>query len=177
MAKFNQEKAVSANSNGIVISFRDVNKHQFIKYEIPYVKEVQLNGTVKYQKIEEVPFTPKQKELYLKVIYGFNGYTEKEMSWLPERVKAKISNRFVIAQRILNKWKQEILFEGLDGLLLSLFPHSKVIKQIISTKGICLGISSEDEISFKELGITKIQIAEKLIKHNLLPQDFFQLTI
>ena len=54
MAKINTEKSISANSNGIIISYGDANKHQYMKYETPtYVKKIQLEGTVKYQKIEE----------------------------------------------------------------------------------------------------------------------------
>ena len=54
----NPHKTVSANSKGIVVSFGDVNKHKFIKYEPTAVEQIQLYGTVKYQKIEQVGCNP-----------------------------------------------------------------------------------------------------------------------
>ena len=63
MAKFNSEKTISANSNGIVISYGDANKHQFVNYQSKnaHVSKIQTEGTVKYQKIErQIKFTPKQ---------------------------------------------------------------------------------------------------------------------
>jgi len=40
------------------VSFGDVNKHRFVKYESIAVKQIQLYGTVKYQKIEQPGFNP-----------------------------------------------------------------------------------------------------------------------
>ena len=69
MSKTNVNKTISCNSNGMIISYGDANKHQFMRYETPsHIKKIQLNGTVKYQKIEEFKLSPKQKDLYAKTI-------------------------------------------------------------------------------------------------------------
>lgn len=175
----NTEKTISANSNGIVISYGDAKKHQFMRYETTpsHIKQIQLYGTVKYQKIEEpLQLTPKQKDLYSKVVYGFKAYTKEELSRMSENAKINISVVYTKAQRILRNWKQDITFSHLDNFLLSLFPNSPVIKQMCQVKGHLDDISKEDEILFKELGIKQEQIINKLMEFGLLPKNFYQLS-
>ena len=177
MARFNSEKTVSANSNGIVISYGDANKHQFMRYETPsHIKKIQLTGTVKYQAIEmNTPFSPKQKDLYSKVVYGFKAYTKEEFESMTETTKLNVSIVYTKAQRIIRNWKQDVIFSNLDKFLLSLFPNSPIIKQMSETDGHLDVISKEDEIPFKDLGIKQDQIANKLIEFGLLPKNFYQL--
>lgn len=175
MARNNQNKTISCNSNGIVISYGDANKHQFMKYETPaHVKKIQLEGTVKYQKIE-VKFSSKQKDLLNKTLYGFNAYSRDEVRQMSEATRMDISKRYSIVQRVLNNWKQDLTFSFIDKLLLSLFPKSPVVKAMCETKGHISDVPKEDEISFEDLGITKQAIADKLMEYGLLPQNFYQL--
>jgi hypothetical protein len=174
----NSEKTISANSNGIVISYGDAKKHQYISYQTPaHVKKIQLEGTVKYQKIEEpLQLTPKQKDLYSKVVYGFKAYTKEELSRMSENAKINVSIVYTKAQRILRNWKQDITFSNLDRFMLALFPNSPVVKAMCATNGHIDDIPKEDEILFKELGIKQEQIIAKLIEFGLLPKNFYQLT-
>lgn len=178
MSKINPCKTVSCNSNGIVISYGDAKKHQYMTYETPaHVKKIQLQGTVKYQKIEEeVKLNPKQKDLYSKVVYGFKAYTKEEIATMSERKKINVTVTYTKAQRILRNWKQDIAFKKLDDFLTFLFPRSPIIKQMTGITGHLDKIESKDEISFKDLGIKQGQIANKLIEAGLLPQNFYQLT-
>lgn len=178
MARINTEKSISANSNGIVISYGDANKHQFMKYETPaHVKKIQLEGTVKYQKIEEnVKLNPKQKDLYSKVVYGFKAYTKEEIATMSERKKINVSVTYTKAQRILRNWKQDITFSFIDKLLLAMFPKSPIVSQMCQIQGHLAEYDKEDEISFKDLGISQQQIVNKLIEFGLLPKNFYQLT-
>lgn len=178
MSRNNQSKTISCNSNGLVISYGDANKHQFMRYETPsHIKKIQLEGTVKYQKIEEqTKFSPKQKDLYDKVLYGFKAYTKEEVAQMSERAKINVTVTYTKAQRILRNWKQDITFSNLDRFLLSLFPKSPIVKAMCATKGHLDEISKEDEISFKDLGINQDAIANKLIEFGLLPKNFYQLT-
>lgn len=178
MRKFNSEKAISANSNGIVISYRDVNKHQFIRYESPsYVKKIQISGTVKYQKIQtEKTFNQKQTDLYQKTIYGFKAYSKEELTALNEKSKREILVNYTKVQRILNKFKQEILYKSVDSFLLSLFPKSKLIKDFTNVEGYLKEQVIEEDFTFDELGISKFAIANKLMEYSLLPKNFYQLS-
>jgi hypothetical protein len=177
MARNNTNKTISCNSNGIVISYGDANKHQFVRYEKPthdYVKKIQLHGTVKYQKIEEeFKLNPKQKDLYSKVVYGFKAYTKEEISSMSESKKVNVTVSYTKAQRILRNWKQDLTFSFIDKLLVTLFPKSPVVKQMTQTTGHL--DSKEDELTFKELGISQQHIIAKLIEFKLLPENFFNL--
>lgn len=178
MTKINTEKSISANSNGIIVSYGDANKHQFLKYETPaHVKKIQLEGTVKYQKIEEpVKLSPKQKDLYSKVVYGFKAYTKEEITTMSERAKINVTITYTKAQRILNNWKQDLTFSFIDKLLLKLFPKSPIVNQMCQTQGHLHDVVKEDEISFKDLGINQKQIVNKLIEFGLLPKNFYELS-
>lgn len=171
----NQNKTISCNSNGIIISYGDANKHQYVGYN-SYVSKIQTQGTVKYQKIdEEFKLNPKQKDLYAKVLYGFKAYTKEEIATMSEGMKINVTVTYTKAQRILRRWKQDITFSNLDRFLLSLFPKSPVIKAMCETTGHLDEVEKEDEISFKDLGINQQAIANKLIEVGLLPLNFYQL--
>ena len=178
MTKINTEKSISANSRGIIISYGDANKHQYMTYETPaHVKKIQLEGTVKYQRIEEdVKLTPKQKDLYSKVVYGFKAYTKEEIAAMSERKKMNVTVTYTKAQRILRNWKQDITFSFIDKLLVALFPKSPIVSQMCSTEGHLEDYSKEDEISFKDLGINQQKIIDKLLEFELLPKNFYELT-
>jgi hypothetical protein len=179
MARINTEKTISANSNGIVISYGDANKHQFMRYERTtpaYVKKIQIEGTAKYQKIEEeVKLSPKQKDMYSKLVYGFKAYTKEEIASMSEKKKIDVTVRYTKAQRILRNWKQDLTFSFIDNLLSALFPKSPITKAMCETKGHIDNVDKEEEISFKDLGINQQQIINKLIEFGLLPKNFYQL--
>ena len=177
MAKFNSEKTISANSNGIVISYGDANKHQFMRYETPsHIKKIQLEGTVKYQQIEK-PFrlNPKQKDLYNKLVYGFKAYTTEEIAGMSKSKKLSVTINYTKAQRILNHWKQDLSFSLVDKLLTTIFPKSSVAKAMINAKGYLNDVSKEHDISLEEFGIKKQQIIGKFLEAGLLPKNFYEL--
>ncbi len=178
MFKNNQNKTVSCNSNGLVISYGDANKHQFMRYETPsHIKKIQLEGTVKYQKIEkEFKLNPKQKDLYSKLVYGFKAYTKEEVAAMSEAKRKDVTVMYAKAQRILRNWKQDLTFSFIDKLLVSLFPKSPIVKAMCDTTGHIDDVSKEDEISFKDLGIKQENIIGKLIEFGLLPKNFYELT-
>jgi len=166
----NSDKTISANSKGIVISYGDVNKHQFVNYN--YVKKIQLEGTTKYQKIES-ELNPIQEEIYFKTVYGLSAYSENEIKTMSKGKKQSIIINYTKVQRLLNRWKQEIINESVNSLFSKLFPRSKTAKQITSVNGYDDDIKVT--ISFRKLGISEKKIASKLYEHHLLPKNFFNL--
>lgn len=143
----------------------------FIKYE--HVQKIQLEGTKKYQSIETFYLNPLQKDLFEKLVYGFSAYSKLELDHMSKSKKMRIKIDYTKAQRILNRWKQEIVNESIDLLFLRMFPKSKTVKQIVSEKG--YDDNLECTISFKDLGISKKQVVNKLIEFGLLPENFFNL--
>ena len=170
-SKMNSNKTISVNSNGIIISYTDSNKHQFISYENKDFPKNSFNAA-KYQEIEKPVFNDRQHKMYLEAMYGLNNYSEEMINKMPRKVVFKIATRCVIVQREINKWKQEIVNERIDKLLLSLFPNSPTVKKMVN-----LGVDDtvKSVIPFKDLGINHRKIADKLISLNLLPKNFFEI--
>lgn len=171
----NPNKTASANSKGIVISFRDSEKHKFFPYESSYVKSIQTEGHTRYQKVEvEKPvFSAQQQKMYAEVVYGLGYFPPEVAKTMNEHTKSRLLTRFNKAQRILNRWKQEITNQKVDSFLLAMFPDSPVTKVFVETKGHHRDLKATQ--SFKELGLTQEKIAEKLIEVRLLPSNFFEL--
>lgn len=171
--RINPHKTVSAGSKGIIISFRDANKHRFMPYENLHVEEIQQKGSVKYQSLEQPPFNKIQQTLYAEAVYGLSYYSNADVEKMSKSKKLRLLTKYAKAQRILNKWKQEIVYEKVDSLLLALFPDSPITKALVETKG--HDRSSKETHSFKELGLSQQDVANKLIEVKLLPDNFFQL--
>ena len=166
----NQNKTVSANSKGIVICFRDVNKHRFIPYESQYVKQIQLYGTSKYQHIEAVVFNSTQRRIYDEALYGFAIYSTEEVRCFTPTKKHFIQKNYHRVQRFLARWKEDIMNQRIDNFLLKLFHRSDVIKEFVKVT------SSEYQFSNPGLQLSDDVIARKLVEFKLLPSNFFNLT-
>ena len=142
---YNPNKTISANSKGIVVSFGDVNKHKFVKYESVLVQQIQLYGTVKYQKIEHPGFNPMQEKLYAEAMYGLNFYTAAEIKVMPVEKKRHVIVLYTRVQKMLNMWKQEIIGKQVS-VLINLEPRE--IKGILSQGMILMAENSDGNLSF-----------------------------
>lgn len=166
-----QEKAVSAIKNGVVIYYNDAKKHKFVKYDYSLLTEKEKV----YQRVQEKPLSSTQEYLYSKLLYGFNIYSQEELDAMSQQTRNEIRFNYTKAHKLLNRWKQEVLFTKLDDLLLSLFPKSPVVKQFTDVKGFIDDVPVNEEISLKEAGLTRDEIINKLIEFKLLPTNFYQL--
>jgi hypothetical protein len=174
MSQTNPHKTVSANSKGVIISFGDVNKHQFIAYNNTDVQKVQLYGNAKYQQFESPVFNKTQQKIYAEALYGLNVYSEMELQTISKRKKNRIKSHQKTVQSVLNIFKQEVIDIKMNSMLLKLFPHSKFIKAFCQES--FYDETSTNTFSFKDLNITPVMIVNKLIECQLLPNNFFQLT-
>jgi len=170
--RFNPHKTVSASSKGVIISFRDVNKHKFIVYESKGLERTQTSHKTT-QELDTPVFNKLQQTMYAEVVYGLSFYSTKDVDQMPKHKKQTILSRYAKAQRILNRWKQEIVFEKVDSFLLAFFPNSPITKALVDTKG--YDRQTRETHSFKELGLSQTDVARKLIEVNLLPKNFFEL--
>lgn len=165
----NQNKTISVNSNGIVISYTDSNKHRFIRFE---KQDKYRLMSAKYQEIEKPVFNEKQQRIYSEALYGLTIYPDSMVQKMPKNIVVKIATRAEIVQRVINRWKQEIVNDKVDSLLLALFPKSPIVKQMVN---IPADDSVKCKMSFKDVGLNQEKIAKKLVSLNLLPQNFFEL--
>jgi hypothetical protein len=171
--RFNPHKTVSAGSKGIIISFRDANKHRFMPYENNLVEEIQQKGKTNYQLLEQPAFNKVQQQLYAETVYGLSYFSAEDVNKMSKSKKLRVLAKYAKAQRILNRWKQEIVYSKVDSIFLTLFPNSRITKMLVDTQG--YDRSNRETHSFKELGLTQQDVASKLMEVNLLPQNFFQL--
>jgi hypothetical protein len=165
----NPNKTVSVCATGMIVFFTDSNKHHFVKFEKrfkPVVKKQTKEADV-------YVFNKKQEKMYLEALYGLSIYSEEVVNKLPKNVVVKIMSRCEVVQKILNRWKQEIVNQRVDGLLLSLFPKSPVVKAMVDTTG--YDDTLRTNIPFRNLGLNQYEIAKKLVQEKLLPQNFFNL--
>ena len=170
----NPNKTITANSKGIVISFRDECKPRYVAYRSTAVENLQLHGTARYQVLDKPAFNRIQQKLYTEVIYGLNSYDKQQLAVLTPKEISKIFSIHKKVQHFLNKWKQEILEMKVNSFLSALFPNSKVAKYMCSVNG--YNRAYTDRHTFRELGLTQELIASKLIEAGFLPKNFFQLT-
>jgi hypothetical protein len=170
----NPNKTITANSKGIVISFRDESKPRYVAYRSEAVKKIQLHGTVRYQVLDKPAFNRIQQKLYTEAIYGLNSYDETQLATLTAKEVSKIFSLHKKVQHFLNKWKQELIELEVNKFLLFFFPNSKCVKHMCSVNG--YNRAYIDRHTFRELGLTQEMIASKLIEAGFLPKNFFQLT-
>ena len=164
----NQQKTASATSRGIIICYTDSKKHIYLNYD----RKIKTSSQPKYQEIEHSPLNQRQQKMYLEALYGTSIYSQESVNKMPRELIIKIETRASLVQKAINKWKQEIVNEGIDNLLSFVFPNSPVVKGM-------LNIPADDSIkckfTFKELGLNQLKVAEKLVSLSLLPSNFFQL--
>ena len=156
-----EHKTVSAKTHGIIISFRDVNKHMYVPYSAA-VERKQLYGTVKYQPV----FNQNQERLYKETVYGLNAYTGVQIRQMSPAQKSYIIKRYTRVQYIISQLKNQLLENQLFTMLKKVFHHSELMQQICQAevKPIACQVLTEE------------QIARILVEKKLLPENFFQLT-
>ena len=170
---YNPNKTITANSKGIIISYRDASKPRYMPYKAKAVEQIQIHGTVKYQVLEQPALNRTQQKLYGELLYGLKLYKPEELAAISKKDKLKIAYLHRKVQHYLNKWKQEIIDNEVNSFLLKLFPRSKFVKDMCAVKSYDRAYT--DRHTFKELGLTPDKIAAKLVEAGFLPQNFFQL--
>lgn len=114
--------------------------------------------------------SPVQNELYKRCLMGLDFYSPQELYNMNSAKKNKIFNKHKNVQTLLNLWKQELSIEKTNKWLQVMFPKSTLISEICNDKSISKKFINT--LSFKDLGITKTDVIDKLISNNMLPKNF-----
>lgn len=132
-----------------------------------------------YQKskvqFEQDPFTPYQNFLYKRALFGLSVYTEEELMKMHGDKKKRIDKVHKRAQDVLNIWKQSIADKSAMALLSKVFWHSSLIKDCGEKFASDIDTTYISNLEFKDLGISKNQVIDKLINEKILPINFYQL--
>jgi hypothetical protein len=124
---------------------------------------------------EKDPFNSYQNFLYKRALFGLSVYGEEELGKMHWDKKKRIQKVHKRAQELLNTWKQELVNDWTSTLLSKLFWHSKLVKDYQEKFAGNTDPSYISTVEFKDLGVTKTQIVDKLIKEKILPSNFYQL--
>ena len=156
----NEHKTVCANTRGIIVSFRDVNKHKFVPYNRT-VEDKQLYGSVKYQSV----FNKTQEKIYVQTVYGLDAFSYKEIKAMSVEQKSVIIQRYSRVQKVISKLKSDCYELSLMNLLKKVFHHSELMQEFCK---------AETTPIFSDI-LSQEQIAKVLVQKRLLPENFFQL--
>ena len=134
--------------------------------------KVSSNYKMKYE-VDE--FNSYQNKLYKEALFGISNYTQEEIKKLSYQEQNRIVKANRKAQSVLNIWKQELCNNIINSLFKKLFPNSPVTKELTGEFGNVVDASYKNFLTFKQLGVSKKEIVYKLIKHDVLPKNFFEL--
>jgi hypothetical protein len=88
----------------------------------------------------------------------------------------KINKKFKKAQIVINQLKQERVNEWSNAFMKHFFPKTELTQVFTVKYGDFVDLSRVCTISFKDLGITKEDIIERLISSKVLPENFYSIT-
>jgi hypothetical protein len=126
-----------------------------------------------YQEYAKDAYNTSQNFLYKRAMFGLSMYSEEELSKMPEQKKLRIVKVHRKCQTVLNIWKQEISIEWTNRLFRHYFGEHPFLKPFFEHTE--PDPKFVNKISFKDLGITKDMIVEKLIQVGILPPNFYSI--
>lgn len=179
--RHNENKAISAGKNGITVFYTDTCKHYNILYERDSIlKSLQTEGNKfnneSYQKIGE---NLTQQKAYRIALYGLSVFTPDELSSLSFLEKNRIVTNQKKVQRLLDKWKQEICHKKIGSFVTKFFKMTDSLKNKDLFKFATYDYydsNNKNKMDFKDLGINKDMIVQKLMSAGLLPRNYYELT-
>ena len=128
-------------------------------------KQFPTQSFADYSKLTET-----QNLLYSRAIKGLEIYSQEELYAMNSSKKTKIFKKQKEVQTMLNLWKQELTNSITNRLLGEMFPKSAFIASLIDNTEVSKNYTNT--LSFKDLGINKAKIINKLIEENFLPKNF-----
>ena len=136
----------------------------------------QQKGAVsKKRKSEQHRFTPYQNLLYKRAIMGLNVYTKQEQDDMHWEKRRRIKRVHRKAQSTINLLKQERMDAYCDKLYQDLFPKSKLAQTVFSSDKTLTDPKIMNTLELKFLGITKVNVVNRLVIEGILPKDFYNL--
>jgi hypothetical protein len=149
------------------------------KYEYSgKLEQYQLEGSKhkgkRYASYELDTLNQYQNFLYKRAMYGLRMYTDQEIATMGAKNKQRIISIQQKTQRVLNLYKQEVVNKLSNNIFQRLFPKSPITTALVG-EFTFTDSGFINTIDFKTLGITKELIINKLIKENILPNNFYEL--
>jgi hypothetical protein len=137
----------------------------------------QLGNTfkeIRYAEFERDPFNDHQNFLYKRALFGLKVYTQDELSSMHQDKRNRIIRVYSRTQKVLNLFKQEVVNAKTNELFSLLFPKSPITKDLTENHNYT-DPKFINTISFKDLGVSKHMLVERLILEKILPHNFYNL--
>jgi hypothetical protein len=132
------------------------------------------NNGKRYMEYEIDPFNQYQNFLYKRALFGLKIYTPEELDIMKKEKRARINKIQRKSQRILNVYKQEIVNKLTNNIFQRYFPNSPITKALMGEFNFT-DAEHVNTLDFKELGISKEHIVNRLIQEKVLPKNFYDL--
>lgn len=138
--------------------------------ELMYSGQMEMKQFPTTSVVDYTTLTPGQYRMFKHVMVGLDMYTPQELYAMNSSKKAKIFKKHKQAQTMLNLWKQELTNNITTKLLSAFFPKSQLIAELNADNS--TSTKYTNTLAFKDLGISKTDIINKLIQENFLPANF-----
>ena len=114
-----------------------------------------------------------QKLLFNICLHGENACDDEVKKDLSVADYHKIRNKFRKAQIAINRLKQERVNEWANAFMQHFFPKTELTQVFTVKYGDAVDLNKVCPMSFKDLGISKEDIIEKLMDSGVLPKNFY----
>lgn len=176
---YNPDKVISAGADNLRICYTDTGKQQWITYSNPKVEDIQLYGSnfkgKVYQDIPSFNLNPTQVRMYRVAVYGIDALSQEEVKHLAFQETLSIAKKQNRAQRLINRWKQQITSTAVQDFLNRKLPNSGIVKRMNEY----VDYTTDKDINpftFRDLGISQEMLVNRLIEWKVLPENFYSLT-
>lgn len=133
---------------------------------------VKIENKNSNSRFERDAFTAYQNFLYKRALYGLSVYDKEELHNMNPDKRKRIDKVNKRCQHVLNIWKQQLCNEFTNRIFQTLFPNTEMGRFFFITNKNTVDSGFINKLNFKDMGITKKQIVEKLILEGVLPKDF-----
>lgn len=125
-----------------------------------------------WQHYEKSSYSEVQNFLYKRAMFGLSIFKQQEIKEMHPEKRYRIIKAHKRTKKELNVCKQYII-KNITDEVLKLFPNSPLAQELIN--GSTIDPTFKPEFSFKELGIEKDAVVDRLHKVGILPNNFYDL--
>lgn len=151
------------------------NRYQYDGKLSKYQQEGSKLKGKRYCVYEVDEFNSYQNFLYRRALFGLKVYKPDELKTMFKDKRQRIEKVHKRAQNELNLWKQTLTNNVFNALFSKYFSNSPMGKELITTYGNITDPKYINKIEFKDLGVKKKDIVNKLIELGVLPKNFYEL--
>jgi hypothetical protein len=129
----------------------------------------------RYLVYEVDEFNNYQNFLYRRALSGLKVYAPDELKTMHKSKKERIEKVHMRAQNELNLWKQTLTNKMFNALFSKYFKRSVLWTKLLNDYADVTDPKYINKMNFKDLGVNKKDVVNKLIESGVLPKNFYEL--